>query len=52
MENKYQVTLLIIALIIGNFLYQFISKERNWVRAYDRSFFQLIAVLITYGLFA
>lgn len=35
-----------LGLTIGNFLYQAIDSTHNWGVAFDRSFFQIVALLI------
>ena len=36
---------IIIALIAGNFFYQLIQADPNWVTAIERSYFQTTAIL-------
>lgn len=35
-----------IGLTVGNFVFQFLASEPNWMVALDRSFFQFLAIMV------
>lgn len=42
-----RLAIVCIALIVGNFLYA-LFVSRDWKSAFERSFFQIIAVIVVY----